>query len=138
MVYFRISTVDGRCFVGSVQGFGGQLGGGAAHCGPDREKTVALNELQRCIDNLNATGRWTGSVLEAKEAPGHCYVKSVKDWKVPNDGAFNCHSVPLAGATVAVLSDEEVRAIPPGTCREDIPDEKAALAARLIAARGAD
>jgi len=60
-------------------------------------------------------------------------VKSVKDWKVPNDGAFNVHHVPLAGATFVVLSDEEVQAIQPGTCREDIPDEKAAIAAdRLI------
>ena len=138
MVYFRIKTADGRCYVGSVQGFGGQLGGGAAHCGPEREKAVALDQLQTCIDHLNTTGRWSGSVLEVKEAPGHCYVKSVKDWKVPHDGAFNVHRAPLAGASAVVLSDDEIRDIQPGTCRVDVPDEKAILAAQLIMQRGKD
>jgi hypothetical protein len=133
LVYFRIKTADGRRYVGSVQGFGGQLGGGAAHCGPVREKEVASRELQHCIDHINETGRWAGSVLEAKEAPGHCFVKSVKDWKVPHDAAFNCQLVPLAGASFELLSDDEVMHIQPGTCREDIPDELAAIAARLIA-----
>ncbi|NMG28425.1 hypothetical protein [Aromatoleum evansii] len=133
MVYFRIRTAEGRRYVGSVQGFGGQLGGGAAHLGPEREKEVALRELQHCIDHLKATGRWGGRVLEVKKAPGHCYVKSVKDWKVPHDGAFNVCHVPLAGATVEVLSDEAVRAIPPGTCLESMPDEKVTEAARLLA-----
>ena len=129
MVYFRITTADGRRYVGSVQGHGGQLGGGAAHCGPAREREVAANELQHTIDAISHSGCWSGTVLEVREKPGHCIVKSVKDWKVPNDGAFNVHQVPLAGATFVVLSDEEVREIPPGTCREDIPDEKAAVAA---------
>lgn len=133
MVYFRIRTAEGRRYVGSVQGFGGPLGGGAAHLGPQREKEVALRELQHCIDHLNATRRWAGAALEVKKAPGHCYVKSVKDWKVPHDGAFNIHHVPLAGATVEVLSDEAVRAIPPGTCLESMPDEKVIEAARLLA-----
>lgn len=132
-VYFRIRTADGRRYVGSVQGFGGQLGGGAAHCGPEREKQAALRELQTCIDHLNARGRWGGPVLESRENPGHCFVKSVKDWKVPHDGCFNCHEVPLAGATVKVLSDDEVGTIPPGTCREDQPDDKALEAAQRIA-----
>lgn len=135
MVYFRIRAADGRIFVGSVQGFGGQLGGGAAHLGPEREKAIALQELRRCIEVINRSGRWGPCVLEAREAPGHCIVKSVMDWKVPHDGAFNCHYVPLAGAVVEVLSDEEVRNIPPGTCRQDVPDEKAAIAARLLSER---
>lgn len=129
MVYFRITTADGRRYVGSVQGHGGYLGGGAAHCGPAREREAAARELQRSIDAITHTGRWSGAALEVRENPGHCIVKSVKDWKVPHDGAFNVHHVPLAGATFIVLSDEEVRMIPPGTCREDIPDEKAAEAA---------
>lgn len=132
MAYFRIQTADGRTYVGSVQGFGGQLGGGAAHLGPEREKQVALQELQGCIEHIATTGRWGGNVLEAREAPGHCYVKSVKDWKVPHDGAFNCQLVPLAGATVALLDDDEVRRMPPGTCRLDVPDEKAEEAARRM------
>lgn len=131
--YFRIRTADGRRYVGSVQGFGGQLGGGAAHLGPEREKQAALRELQTCINHLNATGRWGGPVLESRAMPGHCIVRSVKDWKVPHDGCFNRHEVPLAGATVALLSDDEVRTIPPGTCREDRGDEKALEAAQLIA-----
>lgn len=135
MVYFRIKTADGREYVGSVQGFGGQLGGGAAHCGPVREKEVALEELCHCIAHINETGQWGPCVLEAREAPGHCFVRSVKDWKVPHDGAFNTHCVPLAGAKVTVLSDAEVQSIPPGTCRVDIPDIKATEAARLLAAR---
>ena len=107
MVYFRITTADGRRYVGSVQGHGGQLGGGAAHCGPAREREVAANELQHTIDAISHSGRWSGTVLEVREKPGHCIVKSVKDWKVPNDGAFNVHHVPLAGATFVVLSDED-------------------------------
>lgn len=137
MVYFRIKTADGREYVGSVQGFGGQLGGGAAHCGPEREQEVALRELQDCIARINETGRWGARVLEAREAPGHCIVKSVMDWKVPHDGAFNRQFVPLAGATATVLDDTEVRTIQPGTCRVDLPDEKAIEAARLIADRTA-
>lgn len=133
MVYFRITTADGRRYVGSVQGFGGQLGGGAAHAGPAREKVAAMTELQDCIEHINATGLWGGRVLESREMPGHCFVTSVKDWKVPHDGKFNQHLVPLAGATVAVLSDEEVRNIHPGTCREDVSDEKVEEAIRLIA-----
>lgn len=42
MIYFRIRTADGRVFVGSVQGFGGHLGGGVAHLGHEREKEIAL------------------------------------------------------------------------------------------------
>ena len=132
MVYFRINTADGRRYVGSVQGHGGQLGGGAAHCGPAREREVAASEPQASIDAISYTGRWSGSALEVRENPGHCFVKSVKDWKIPNDGTFNVHHVPLAGATFVVLSDEEVRAIQPGTCREDIPDEKAEIAANRL------
>ena len=129
MVYFRITTADGRRYVGSVQGHGGQLGGGAAHCGRTRERDVAADELQHSIDGITHSRCWSGTVLEARESPGYCIVKSVKDWKVPNDGAFNVHHVPLVGATFVVLSDEEIRRIPPGTCREDIKDEKAEIAA---------
>ena len=135
MVYFHIKTADGREFVGSVQGFGGLLGGGAAHLGPEREKTVAIGELQNCIERLNESGRMVG-VYEPKEAPGHCQVKSVYDWKVPHDGCFNFQIVPLKGATARLLTADEIRTIPPGTCRYDVPDPKAQDAAYLLKSRG--
>jgi hypothetical protein len=132
MVCFRITTADGRRYVGSVLGHGGELGGGAAHCGPTREKEAAARELQHSIDALDRTGRWSGAVLQVRENPGHCFVTSVKDWQVPHDGAFNVHHIPLAGAKFTVLSEDEILSIQPGTCREDIPDEKAALAAERL------
>ena len=135
MAYVEITTADGRTYVGSVQGFGGPIGGGAAHLGPEREKASALRILQHAIDSVNHTGRVVG-VYEPRNAPGHCQVTSVHDWKVPWDGAFNKHYVPLRGATARVLSDEESRQIPPGTCRVDVPDPKAQEAAELIKDRG--
>jgi hypothetical protein len=117
VTYFKITTADGQVFVGSVQGFGGQLGGGAAHLGRERENAAASRELHRCIEVINTTGRWGPSVLEHRSKPGHCIVKSVMDWKVPHHSAFNSQFVPLAGATATVLTDDEIRGIAPGTCR---------------------
>lgn len=133
MAYLHITTADGREFVGTVQGFGGSIGSGAAHLGADREKASALRILQHCILSVNHRGRMVG-VYEPQEALLHCQITSVYDWKVPFDGAFNCHYVPLRGAKARLLTDEEVKSIPPGTCRYDEPDPKALEAAGLLRA----
>lgn len=133
MVNLHITTADGREYVGTVQGFGGSIGGGAAHLGVDREKASALKILQNCIESVNQFGEMVG-VYEPKQAPLHCQIRSVHDWKVPFDGAFNWHWVPLRGATARLLSDEEVMAISPGTCRYDEPDPKALEAAERLRA----
>jgi hypothetical protein len=103
MVIFEITDATGAVHVGSVQGSGGPLGGGAAHLGHVGERAAAERQLKRLIAHVNIHGSMPPGVASSK--PGCCMV-----W--PRDDSEMTHAeltaaivdVPLSGASYRVLN----------------------------------
>lgn len=102
-VIFEITDASGVSHIGSVQGSGGALGGGASHRGHVHERDAAQRQLTQILHHVNRYGKMPPGIASRKDGCCMMFPRNESDLTHAEVTAA-IRDVQLADATFRIIN----------------------------------